>query len=87
MAGETGQMLTSSLTRGFAMTIATGRRREGTLTWLGATFALGAALIGVEVSQLFDRAGGGPGPARSGALSAFSTIVGTHGAHVTAGLS
>lgn len=50
------------------------------------TFLLGSAFLIIEAREFADFVGKGAGPSRSGFLSAFFTLVGTHGAHVTAGL-
>jgi cytochrome o ubiquinol oxidase subunit 3 len=57
-------------------------------TYIGAalTFALGAVFLALEFSEFAGMALAGDGPARSAFLSAFFTLVGTHGAHVTCGL-
>ena len=50
------------------------------------TFGLGAAFLCIEISEFAGMVSKGAGPSRSAFLSAFFTLVGTHGAHVTAGL-
>jgi cytochrome o ubiquinol oxidase subunit III len=59
-------------------------------TWfyaaMGATFALGAAFLGLEAREFAGLIERGAGPTRSAFLSAFFTLVGCHGLHVTAGL-
>jgi cytochrome o ubiquinol oxidase subunit III len=50
------------------------------------TFVLGAAFLFVEISEFAGMVAKGAGPSRSAFLSAFFTLVGMHGAHVTAGL-
>jgi cytochrome o ubiquinol oxidase subunit 3 len=52
----------------------------------GATFALGAAFLGLEAREFTGLVERGAGPSRSAFLSAFFTLVGCHGLHVTAGL-
>ncbi len=85
-AVETGCLLLSSFTCGIA-TVGLQTRRG---TWfygaMAATFVLGAAFIGLEVREFADMVAGGNGPQRSAFLSAFFTLVGCHGLHVTAGL-
>ena len=49
-------------------------------------FALGAAFIGLEIHEFSLLIAQGYGPERSAFLSAFFTLVGTHGLHVTVGL-
>ena len=50
------------------------------------TFGLGAAFLFIEISEFAGMISKGAGPARSAFLSAFFTLVGMHGAHVTLGL-
>jgi cytochrome o ubiquinol oxidase subunit III len=50
------------------------------------TFILGAAFIGLEAREFAGLVARGAGPTHSAFLSAFFTLVGCHGLHVTAGL-
>jgi cytochrome o ubiquinol oxidase subunit 3 len=50
------------------------------------TFVLGAVFLGLEISEFAALIARGAGPSRSAFLSAFFSLVGLHGAHVTAGL-
>jgi len=86
VAVETGCLLTSSFTFGIAMLGLRAGRRNAAVLWLGATFILGAAFVGLEVREFLSLISDGNGPDRSAFLSAFFTLVGTHGLHVTAGL-
>jgi cytochrome o ubiquinol oxidase subunit III len=52
-----------------------------------ATFVLGAIFLGMEVTEFAAMVSAGAGPSRSAFLSAFFTLVGTHGLHVTLGLA
>lgn len=83
---ETALLLLSTLTCGFAMLTQARGGRVATLFWLAITFALGAGFVGLEISEFRDMIAQGAGPERSGYLSAFFTLVGTHGLHVSAGL-
>ncbi|WP_375056789.1 cytochrome o ubiquinol oxidase subunit III [Zobellella sp. DQSA1] len=83
---ETGLLLVSSITYGFAMLAAHGDRRRATLGWLAVTFLLGAGFIAMELYEFHHLIAGGNGPQRSAFLSAFFTLVGLHGLHVFAGL-
>jgi cytochrome o ubiquinol oxidase subunit III len=86
VAVETACLLVSSVTYGMAM-IAVEHRRPGTvLLWLGATLLFGLAFLGMEVHEFTDLVREGSGPDRSAFLSAFFTLVGTHGLHVTSGI-
>ena len=86
VAIETACLLASSYTCGL-MSLAIGsRRRDG--IYLGAviTFVLGAAFLGLELREFSDMIARGATPQSSAFLSAFFTLVGCHGLHVTAGL-
>jgi cytochrome o ubiquinol oxidase subunit III len=86
VAMETGILLLSSITFGFGM-LAAHKGRSGTLlAWLGVTFLLGVAFVGLEIHEFSLLIAQGFGPDRSAFLSAFFTLVGTHGLHVTVGL-
>jgi cytochrome o ubiquinol oxidase subunit III len=83
---QTMLLLASSMTFGFAsVAIAVGQRRR-TLAWLGVTFLFGLGFVAMEISEFYGMAVAGAGPWRSGFLSAFFTLVGTHGTHVSVGL-
>jgi hypothetical protein len=56
------------------------------LAWLAVTFVLGASFVALEISEFTGMYLQGAGPQRSGFLSAFFTLVGTHGLHVSNGL-
>ena len=86
VALNTAMLLFSSITYGFAM-IATDEQRKGaTLGWLALTALFGAAFLGIELYEFSHLIHEGAGPQRSAFLSAFFTLVGTHGLHVTFGL-
>ena len=55
-------------------------------TWLGLTFLFGAGFIAMEIYEFHHLIAEGFGPDKSAFLSAFFTLVGTHGIHVTSGL-
>jgi cytochrome o ubiquinol oxidase subunit 3 len=83
---ETACLLLSSFTCGLA---SIGARTHSGSWFYGAmlmTFLLGAAFIGLEVREFAGLVARGAGPSRSAFLSAFFTLVGCHGLHVTAGL-
>lgn len=84
--GETMLLLASSMTAGFALLFARRHRRTLALGALAITFALGASFLALEMSEFRHLISEGYGPAYSAYLSAFFTLVGTHGAHVMAGL-
>ena len=83
---ETMCLLVSSYTCGLA-TLSAERRRTGRVfLFLLLTFALGAAFLYIEINEFAGMVREGAGPSRSAFLSSFFTLVGMHGAHVTAGL-
>lgn len=86
VAIETALLLLSSITFGFASLSAAARARGAALGWLAVTFVLGAAFVVLEIREFTGMIAVGAGPQRSGFLSAFFTLVGTHGLHVTMGL-
>jgi cytochrome o ubiquinol oxidase subunit 3 len=83
---ESMLLLASSFTFAIAGLQATAGRPRGVVACLGATFVLGVAFLVLEVGEFAGMIGRGAGPDRSGFLSAFFALVGTHGLHVTAGL-
>ena len=86
VAIETACLLLSSYTCGL-MSLAVGsRRRTGIYLAAVITFALGAAFLGLELREFADMIARGATPQSSAFLSAFFTLVGCHGLHVTVGL-
>jgi cytochrome o ubiquinol oxidase subunit 3 len=83
---ETIILLTSSFTCGIAMLFAREGSVRGTVLWLCATLVLGATFVGMEVSEFSNLIARGQGPSKNGFLSAYFTLVGTHGTHVAIGL-
>lgn len=83
---ETLILLTSSFTAGLATLAAHRRNKKQVLIFFGATFVLGAAFLALEISEFVQLAHEGNSWRRSGFLSAFFTLVGTHGVHISAGL-
>jgi cytochrome o ubiquinol oxidase subunit 3 len=86
VAVETSCLLVSSFTYGMAMIAADQGRRTWVMRWLGLTMLLGLAFMGLEIHEFANLIHDGAGPDRSGFLSAFFTLVGTHGLHVTSGM-
>jgi cytochrome o ubiquinol oxidase subunit III len=84
--GETLLLLFSSATFGFATLAARARDPKAAVRWLLLTFILGAGFVAVEIGEFRGMVAVGAGPDRSGFLSAFFTLVGTHGLHVSVGL-
>ncbi|MGH7175358.1 MAG: cytochrome o ubiquinol oxidase subunit III [Minisyncoccia bacterium] len=83
---ETLVLLSSSFTAGLALLAARKNSVKGTVTALAATFALGTTFLWLEISEFARLAQQGAVPSRSAFLSAFFTLVGTHGVHVALGL-
>lgn len=86
VAVNTSLLLLSSITYGFAMLEMQKHKLRATLAWLGVTGLLGAGFIGLELFEFVHLIAEGAGPQRSGFLSAFFTLVGTHGLHVSFGI-
>ena len=59
---------------------------NGTLLWLAITGLFGLCFLGLELYEFYHLIHQGATPQRSAFLSAFFTLVGTHGLHVTFGL-
>jgi cytochrome o ubiquinol oxidase subunit 3 len=86
VALNTSMLLFSSITYGFAM-LAMEKEKQGTmLLWLAITGLFGIAFVGLELSEFAHLIHEGATPQRSAFLSAFFTLVGTHGLHVTFGI-
>lgn len=86
VALETAFLLVSSFTCGVA---SIGARAHSGPWFYGpmvATFVLGAAFLSLEIREFASMVAQGAGPTRSAFLSAFFTLVGCHGFHISAGL-
>jgi cytochrome o ubiquinol oxidase subunit III len=83
---ETMCLLVSSFTCGLCSLAIERRSALLTYLWAAVTIVLGLSFLGLEVSEFVRMIGEGAGPTRSAFLSAFFTLVGTHGLHVTVGL-
>ncbi|MER8864875.1 cytochrome o ubiquinol oxidase subunit III [Mesorhizobium sp. M0751] len=83
---ETAALLLSSFTCGLASLAVTARRSSWFYVAMAVTFVLGATFILLELREFAHMVASGAGPTRSAFLSAFFTLVGCHGLHVTAGL-
>ena len=86
VALNTGILLVSSITYGFAMLTMEKGSVRGTQAWLLVTALLGASFVGVELYEFGGLIAEGATPQRSGFLSALFTLVGTHGLHVSFGI-
>ena len=86
VAVETGCLLLSSFVCGVATLALTARRAFLFQGAMALTFLLGAGFLALEIREFTGLLAQGHGPDRSAFLSAFFTLVGCHGLHVTAGL-
>lgn len=85
VAINTAFLLLSSITFGFAMLQKQQGKKGGTLAWLAVTGVFGLCFLGVELYEFAHLIHEGATPQSSAAMSAFFTLVGTHGLHVTFG--
>ncbi|MFO1164317.1 MAG: cytochrome o ubiquinol oxidase subunit III [Paracoccus sp. (in: a-proteobacteria)] len=85
VAINTAMLLFSSITFGFAMLAMFKGDQRGTLRWLAVTLFFGLCFLAIELYEFSHLIHLGAGPQRSAFLSAFFTLVGTHGLHVTFG--
>lgn len=86
VALNTAMLLLSSITYGFAMLEAQRNRLGATRGWLAVTGLFGLAFLGLEMYEFAHLISVGAVPQRSAFLSAFFTLVGTHGLHVAFGI-
>jgi cytochrome o ubiquinol oxidase subunit 3 len=86
VALNTAFLLVSSITYGFAMLAAQKKAVKATMVWLAITGVFGACFLGLELTEFAHLIHEGAGPQRSGFLTAFFALVGTHGLHVTFGI-
>ncbi len=83
---ETVILLTSSFTCGLAVLAAQRRNKNQVLFWLALTIVLGLIFLGLELHEFRDLVIQGDSWRRSGFLTSFFTLVGTHGMHIASGL-
>lgn len=86
VALNTTMLLLSSITYGFAMLAMNESKRGVMQAWLAVTAVFGLAFLGIELSEFSHLIYNGATPQSSAFLSAFFTLVGTHGLHVTFGV-
>ena len=83
---ETLILLTSSFTCGLALLALKRKNIKQVIAWLGVTYVLGVAFLAIELTEFMTLVGEGHTWQQSAFLSAFFTLVGTHGLHIFAGL-
>jgi cytochrome o ubiquinol oxidase subunit III len=86
VAAETAFLLLSSFTCGLASIAADTRNTRWYQAGMAATAVLGLGFLALEAREFSDLVARGAGPTRSAFLSAFFTLVGCHGLHVSAGI-
>ncbi len=86
VAIETGFLLASSFTCGLATIAADARNRLWFQIAMAVTCLLGLAFLTIEGREFASLVARGAGPTRSAFLSAFFTLVGCHGLHVSGGI-
>lgn len=83
---ETMALLASSFTCGMAILGMYKDKKSQVIFWLGVTFLFGLAFVSMEIREFVEFYVAGHGWQTSAAMSAFYTLVGTHGLHVSIGL-
>jgi cytochrome o ubiquinol oxidase subunit 3 len=85
-AAETACLLLSSFTCGLAGIAVSLRNKPWFYLAMAVTGLFGLAFLGLELKEFVSLVQRGAGPSRSAFLSAFFTLVGCHGLHVSAGI-
>src|SRR6266481_2174728 len=86
VAIETGFLLASSFTCGLASIAADNRSALWFQIAMAITCAFGLGFLAIEGREFASLVAQGAGPSRSAFLSAFFTLVGCHGLHVSGGI-
>jgi cytochrome o ubiquinol oxidase subunit 3 len=84
---ETICLLSSSVTCGFGVLALNRTDLRALFFWMVVTLLLGGCFLTMEAGEFTSMVAAGAGPARSAFLSAFFTLVGAHGLHVSMGLA
>ena len=84
--GETAFLLLSNLTFGFSAIASYKNKVNTTAFFLVLTFIFGACFVAMELNEFIHLVHEGYSWKTSGSASAFFTLVGTHGLHVSFGL-
>jgi cytochrome o ubiquinol oxidase subunit III len=83
---ETFILLTSSFTSGLAVLAMYKGKTKGLIGWLIVTALLGLSFVGLEINEFRIMVHEGATISTSAFLTAFYTLVSTHGLHVSIGL-
>lgn len=83
---ETVFLLTSTFTFGLSRVALDNKNRNSLVFYLGITFILGALFVAFELHEFYNMISNGYGPDQNVYLSAFFSLVATHGLHVACGL-
>ncbi len=83
---ETFILLTSSFACGIALLAMKQGKTKQMIGWLAVTYLLGVAFLTIELTEFSGLVADGHSWQQSAFLSAFFTLVGTHGAHIFVGL-
>lgn len=83
---ETLILLTSSFTCGLAVYEMHRQNKKGLLAWFAVTLLLGASFVGLEVTEFIKYVHEGATLQTNAFYSAFFTLLGTHGMHVSLGI-
>jgi cytochrome o ubiquinol oxidase subunit 3 len=86
VAAQTLCLLLSSYTCGLGAIALERRRMRPFMLCAALTGLLGAVFLGLEIGEFGGMIAQGAGPSRSAFLSAFFSLVGLHGIHVSCGL-
>ena len=80
-------LLFSSITSGLAILASLKSQKNKVIFWLLFAFLFGAAFVAMELTEFHKIASAGHDWTKSAFLSSFFTLVGTHGLHVSLGLT
>lgn len=83
---ETLILLASSFVCGFTLIASRKNQPRQVIGWFGITFLLGIAFLAMELTEFFHLIREGHSWQKNGFLSAYFTLVGTHGLHISCGL-
>jgi cytochrome o ubiquinol oxidase subunit III len=83
---ETLLLLVSTFTCSLGMLATYRGYKKPAIVWFLVTFMLGVAFLVIEIAEFAELVHSGNSWQRSGSLSAFFTLVGTHGLHISIGL-